>query len=491
MNKKLFFCLVYFFAVIISVHSEPQAPPVLAPEPRAFEINALEPIENSDRILILAPHPDDETIGCAGIIQQALKKKASLHILYLTNGDHNQFAFMVYEKRLTFRKGEFIHMGRVRRNEALYAMKLLGLNENNLIFLGYPDFGTFIIFRDFWNRDKPYKSLLTRVLSVPYREDFSFGALNIGENIVQDLKEVLKKYRPNKIFVSHPADLNFDHKALYLFLEIALADLHEDLPRPKIYYYLVHWKTWPLPRRYHPELSLTPAKEFKDSQLRWHTYELSSEELEKKHQAILCYKSQTESSAFYLLSFARKNELFSDYPENIGTCGNFRLPKSNQIPLKENHLPFFDLSRMFSGSMPHDFTATGLSDSYGLEDNLFLIHIDKDKDLDSRLRTLMYLFGYSYKTPFGQMPKIRVVTKCKNFKIFNSRKMINPKGVILELKPSELILKIPLDMLGNPDFVLVSINGYLKAPNADSIGFRKINIKDLSDLKLTKTINPR
>ena len=126
-------------------------------------VGEMEPIKKNDRILILAPHPDDESIGCAGLIQHALKAGAEVRVVYLTNGDHNEFAFIVYEKRLTFRKGEFIHMGLVRHLEAIKAMNLLGLNEDKLVFLGYPDFGTFTIFSKYWQTQKPFRSFLTRI----------------------------------------------------------------------------------------------------------------------------------------------------------------------------------------------------------------------------------------------------------------------------------------------------------------------------------------
>ncbi len=64
----------------------------------AGEFPPIEPFNNADRVLILAPHPDDEDIGCAGVIQRALKSGAKVKIMYLTNGDHNEFAFIVYEK---------------------------------------------------------------------------------------------------------------------------------------------------------------------------------------------------------------------------------------------------------------------------------------------------------------------------------------------------------------------------------------------------------
>lgn len=470
MNKKIIFILLCLILTAAYVYFRLH-PSALTRESQSSGIDNIEPIKHSDRILILAPHPDDETIGCAGIIQEALRVGADTHILYFTNGDTNQLAFIVYEKRITFRKGEFIHMGRVRKTEATKAMKLLGLEEDNLIFLGYPDFGTFAIFREFWRPDRPYKSVATRVSSVPYKENFSFGKPYVGESILEDIKNILKKYQPNKIFVSHPADYNNDHKALYLFLQIALADLKQELLAPKIYPYLVHRKGWPLPRHYHPELSLSPPEEFRGSTLCWSRYELAPQELEKKHKAILCYKSQTESSAFYLLSFARKNELFADFPEIDITSPT----QEKQISLNKRILSFFDLSKETSDS--DTLIKNSCSVSYTLNDNSLLIRINKERNIQRTFKSVIYLFGYSDKTPFAQMPKILIITKYNKFKMRNGKQVINPQGVIIELEPEELILKIPLNILGNPDFILASVRSNVGGSCVDSRGFRKINLR--------------
>lgn len=437
-------------------------------------IQAIEPITKDDRILILAPHPDDEAIACAGIIQQALKVGAQLKVVYLTNGDHNQIAFIVYEKRITMRKGEFIHMGEVRRAEAIKAMKLLGLDEKNLIFLGYPDFGTFTIFSKYWQETKPFKSLLTRISSVPYKENFSFGAPYKGESILDDVKKALLDYRPNKIFVSHPADTNVDHKTLYLFLQIALRDLQKYITQPAIYPYLIHCVGWPLPRHYHPELNLTRPKQFLDGQIKWLEFKLTQEQLNKKHQAILCYKSQTESSAFYLLSFARQNELFGDYPE---------LELEEQVSLKEKAVSFFGFSNLFDDSSIDtllgldNFPGTAGQVSYAVVDNSFLIRVEKTEKLNREFSLMLYLFGYSHRTPFAQMPKIRIVTRHNKFRVFDKKSMIKPEGMSLELNSRELIFKIPLEILGSPDFILTSLKAHRGILPINAVAFRKIYIK--------------
>jgi LmbE family N-acetylglucosaminyl deacetylase len=366
-------------------------------------------------------------------------------------------------------------MGEVRRSEAIKAMQLLGVDRKNLIFLGYPDFGTFTIFRDFWQGKRSFKSMMTRISNVPYKENFSFGAPYKGESILSDLENIIKEYKPNKIFVSHPADTNVDHKSLYLFLQIALRNLEQEIPKAKIYPYLIHHVGWPLPRHYHPQLSLEPPAQFLDSQVAWFRFELTPQQLNAKHKAILCYRSQTSSSAFYLLSFARRNELFGDYPQ---------VELKKEEPLKDETVPFFGFSNMFTDSSP----ATTFEDlkqlaenkgqvSYGIQDDNLLIRIDKPKELNKRFGVQLYLFGYSHKMPFASMPKIRIITKYKKLKVFDGRKMIRPEGLSLELNSRELNLKVPLKILGEPDFVLTAAKTYNGVLRVDTTSFREIIIK--------------
>lgn len=453
--RRISFNFVFYFVLLLCGVVRGSS---FASDSQILSLRNLAPFSSTDRILIIAPHPDDETIGCAGIIQKAIAAGADARILYLTNGDHNQLAFMVYEKRLTIRKGEFIHMGEVRGKEAIKAMEVLGLDENKLIFLGYPDFGTLNIFRRFWQEDKPYKSILTRVDRVPYKENFSYGNSYTGESILEDFKKVLIEYKPNKIFVTSSIDVNSDHRAACLFLEIALLDLQKELPAPEIWTYLIHWKGWPLPRNYHADTWILPPKEFGGSQITWYKNILTLEEEEKKYKATLCYKSQTESSAFYLLAFARKNELFGQYPSvNIDTNLQKPLPEPEKV----------EKAVVEKGKCALD---------YELADDLFIIRIGKEKSSNYRCINSIYIYGYSYKTKFGQMPKIRIVTKYNKFRVFKGNKIINPKGIILDFEQEEAILKIPLEVLGNPDYVLVSVGHHSGYYCVDRMVFRKVNI---------------
>ena len=441
--------------------------------PQESKLPNFEAVNKEDRILILAPHPDDESLGCAGLIQQAIGARAKVRIAYLTNGEHNQLAFIVYEKRLTFRKGEFIHMGEVRRKEAIKAMKLLGLSETDLVFLGYPDFATLNMFKWYWQSKKPYKDMMTRISSVPYKENFSYGTPYFPEDILSDLKKVILEYKPTKIFVTHPVDVNQDHKAFYLFLQIALSDLSKEINRPKVYFYLIHRVGWPLPRHYHPDISLEPPGQFQNGEFNWMKLGLTKDQLDKKYQAILCYNSQTRSSAFYLLAFARKNELFGYFPD---------IEVIPQLSLKEKATQFFGFSNMYT-----DPNAGVLEDlenlvgdkenvSYAVVDDHLLIRIEKAENLKKKLAFQIYLFGYSEKIPFAAMPKICIVTKSDKLKIFDGRRLIKPEGARVTLESDILILRIPLSAIGDPDYILLYIRAYKGSLPADATGFRKIII---------------
>jgi len=437
-------------------------------------IPPLEPFKKGQRILILAPHPDDESIACAGIIQQALIAGAQVRIVYLTNGDHNELAFIVYEKRITIRQGEFIHMGLIRQKEAIKAMKFLGLSEKDLVFLGYPDYGTFEIFCKYWQVTKPFRDRLTRISNVPYKDNPSYGAPYYGESILRDLTNQILDFKPDKVFVSHPADVNVDHKSLYLFFQVALSDLEGIFPIPRVYPYLVHFVGWPKPRHYHPELELFPPDKFIDSKISWQRLNLSFEELDKKYQAILFYKSQTQSSAFYLFSFARENELFGDYPA---------LELNLQLTLKDKITSYFGAQEMFKeaeySTEPEEIEVIEEkgSVSYAQEDNYFVVRVDKPKKLSSKFGVLLHIFGYSKNKVFAQMPKICIITSANKVKVFNGKNRIIDHGVILVFGTDYLVLKIPLMLLGKPEYVLTSLKAYHGNLPIDVVGFRKIKFK--------------
>jgi len=417
-------------------------------------IEQIEPITQKDRILIMSPHPDDESLGTAGIIQKALKAGAEVRVMYLTNGEHNQLAFIVYEKRLVFKTKGIISMGELRRQEAAEAVKLLGVPEKNTIFLGYPDFGTLAILQRYWGDVKPFKSLLFRISSVPYPDALSPNAPYKGESILHDIESALVEFKPTKIFVTSPADTNRDHRAYYLFLRVALWDLKGKFPAPKVYPYLIHCYGWPYPRNYHPDFYVGIPKQFADSQIKWVEEELSPDEVKKKHEAILLHKSQCADSAFYLNAFARRDELFGDYPDIELSDSKDKCSLETTANFREKAITYCK----YNGK-------------------LFIKIIFKTEP--SRVRRFyVSLLGHSSKTDFSKMPKIKIYADSDRIRVLERGKFIKMDGLEVAQTRDSATLIIPLKSLGDPEHILSSVDTYIGNPSTDFNAWRVLDINE-------------
>lgn len=408
------------------------------------EIEPFGGFNKDDRVLILAPHPDDEVIGTAGVILEAIRLKLSVKIVYVTYGDNNEPAFIVYEKHIVFKKKAFVNLGEVRRKESIKAMKFLGLKEDDLIFLGYPDFGTFQIFAKYWNTIKPYKSMLTRVTKVPYPDALSPGAPYAGESILKDLEKVITDFKPTKIFVSHPVDVNRDHRAVNLFLRVALWNLEGKIQEPEVIPYLVHVVRWPMPRGFHPDVVLEPPKELKDSKIAWRRLELSKDQIAEKKKAMSFFKSQIEYAPSYLYTFVRKNELFGDYPV-------IRL-KNNDVVAEINKL------------------------DYARIDSFLLVKLDLKRRIDEYFGISVFLFGYSKGKDFAFMPKINITIGTRGLKVMDKTKRLLAKDVKVAFKGRSLVLKVPLSLLGEPDRILATARTSAKDLTLDDTALRVIEL---------------
>jgi len=431
------------------------------------EMQPMPAFNKADRVLFLAPHPDDEVIATGGILQQVISEGLPLKVVYFTNGDNNQLAFIVYEKRIVFRKGEFTFMGEVRRKEAVKAMGLLGIKEKDLIFLGYPDFGTMNIFTKYWGDDVPFKSMLTRVTNVPYKECFSYRAPYTGESVLIDLKTILEDFRPTKIFVSHPVDSNVDHRALYLFLQVALWDLEGHIDRPHVYPYLVHSTAWPLPRGYHPKLELLPPKTLFGADINWLKFDLTNERIEKKKSMISCYRSQIQYNPPYLYSFARTNEFFGDFPT---------------ITLSKHVGPtdWSGLEEKVEGASVTDVTPEETIETmaYKIQDGVLYIKVKLNKKLSINMGMGVYLFGYNKDISFSKMPKIRIRIGFKgNAVVYNKREQISLNDVKVDSNGKELTIQCSLSDLGNPDYILSCVTASNKGLPRYITAWRKIKLK--------------
>lgn len=108
-------------------------------------------LSGQDRVLVLAPHPDDETLAAGDLIRAALAVGATLRVVFATDGDNNPWPQRWLERRWRIGAGERARWGARRRREALAALALLGVGgaAQTARFLGWPDQGlTALLMRD-------------------------------------------------------------------------------------------------------------------------------------------------------------------------------------------------------------------------------------------------------------------------------------------------------------------------------------------------------
>lgn len=144
-------------------------------------------LSGAENVLILAPHPDDEALGCSGSITLLNNKGAHSTIVYLTNGErlYGEPSKDIAEKRT---------------EEAKKSSKMLGCKE--ALFLDFPDGETSK------HKDKIYEKLY----------------------------EIIIGKRPDLVFAPSPIDFHADHISLS---DVAIR-LHKDLQDFKLALYEVY-----------------------------------------------------------------------------------------------------------------------------------------------------------------------------------------------------------------------------------------------------------
>lgn len=81
-------------------------------------------------VLVLAPHPDDESLGCGGLLAACRDHGVHAHVIVLTDGAGSHPRSRQYPPT---------KLAALRENEARAAVRALGLGDDQIAFLGLPD----------------------------------------------------------------------------------------------------------------------------------------------------------------------------------------------------------------------------------------------------------------------------------------------------------------------------------------------------------------
>lgn len=137
-----------------------------------------------ERLLVLAPHPDDEVIGCGGVVAQHLREQRSVRIVVATDGAEAGDAAL-------------------REEESRRGVAKLG--DADLVFLRFPD-------------------------------------RTLGDAAAEPILRELRDFRPDLVLVPSPSEIHPDHIALSrVFCDVVQRDetLFADLAVTRVAFYEV------------------------------------------------------------------------------------------------------------------------------------------------------------------------------------------------------------------------------------------------------------
>ncbi|WP_165782473.1 PIG-L deacetylase family protein [Solilutibacter silvestris] len=209
------------------------------------------------RLLVIAPHPDDETIACGGLLQDVARVGGRSRVLFATDGDNNPWPQRLIERRFRLDAQARKRWGALRRTEAAAALDALRCDGLDGMHLGWPDGG------------------LTGLLT-PERS---------GEALAL-LVDAIAAFSPTLVLVPAFGDYHPDHSALALlatlglrsFPGVAAGSFHIHVPEDGAH------SGWSL--------------------------QLDDATLARKRDALRQYRSQLQFGEQRLLKFARATEMF-------------------------------------------------------------------------------------------------------------------------------------------------------------------------------------
>jgi LmbE family N-acetylglucosaminyl deacetylase len=165
------------------------------------------PVTAQTRLLVVAPHPDDETLGSGLLIQQVVAAGGAVHLLLLTDGDNNPWPQRFIERRLYIGQSDRQRWGQRRRSEAMHALAHLSVSTSSLQPLGWRDMD------------------VTRRL----RDETSAA--------VATIQDAIRTFRPTLVCFPSLHDTHPDHGAAHVLCRLALASMN---PTPEQWAYPVH-----------------------------------------------------------------------------------------------------------------------------------------------------------------------------------------------------------------------------------------------------------
>jgi LmbE family N-acetylglucosaminyl deacetylase len=279
--------------------------------------------DRSTRLLVIAPHPDDEVIGAGGLTQRVVAAGGRVRVVLLTSGDGFPEGIEVAEGIAHPKPSDYRGYGVRRERETLTALEGLGVSPGDVTFLGFPDEGLCRIASTYlFDKRRAFESPYTSRERPPATEQLVRGVKYRGVDLRRELEQIVEHFSPTLLALPHPEDDHPDHCSAHIFAREALAAVAPAIrARVRVLHYLVHYEQWPLAPDGAIGMALTPPAGFPPGEGRWASLLLTDDEAAAKKKALRAYASQMEIIGRFLLAFGRTNELFLEgEPASLPEC---------------------------------------------------------------------------------------------------------------------------------------------------------------------------
>lgn len=258
-----------------------------------------------DRVLIVAPHPDDEGLATAGLIRQCIAWKKQVKVVLMTCGDASIGAVQAYCKKPKLDPADFRRVGVARAGESRAATGELGLPPKNLVFLGYPDGGINSLWGSCWDYNRLHEGLSGRK-HCPYPFAYEKGAPYCGASLSKNLESIVKDYKPTTVIYPDEADEHHDHWAANAFVQYTLIKTKYSEGELT---YLVHRHDFPYPMAEGPSDHLYPPAVLFNQNTWWEVLPLTESDENIKEHALQSYAIPRLVKELFIEAFVRRNEL--------------------------------------------------------------------------------------------------------------------------------------------------------------------------------------
>lgn len=295
-------------------------------QPLANSVSASMSIPDDDlhvgkglRVIVFAPHPDDETLAAGGLMQRVVDRGGEVRVVFVTNGDGYPEAVRRQLGHAPRSSQDFIDYGKQRHDEALQALCELGVPPEDAVFLGFPDDGIDDLLKEHWSKLMPYTSPYTRLRCAGYKESFKRWVVYAGVNLKEEIAKIIEDFCPDWIILPDPRDYHPDHCATGIFVLEALHQLNQEgdvvLRNLEILTYLVHFKDYPASVTWMQEtrrsgLFMSPTGCAILSSTEWLELPLTEEDLRGKELALAAHQSQHQMLGGFFKDFSNPVEIF-------------------------------------------------------------------------------------------------------------------------------------------------------------------------------------